>query len=126
MLSDKIKEATKTAHQQLEVLVVKRLKAIRSDVDYANLLKHFYAYFSKVEQAIAPFISAEVLPDYPSRRNTLYLKKDIEALGATTDELPIAQAPAVADTVSALGALYVMEGSIMGGRIMPLCWCTRY
>ena len=118
MLSDKIKEATKTAHQQLEVLVVKRLKAIRNNADYANLLKHFYAYFSKVEQAIAPFISAEVLPDYPSRRNTLYLKKDIEALGATTDELPIAQAPAVADTVSALGALYVMEGSIMGGRII--------
>lgn len=118
MLSDKIKEATKTAHQQLEVLVVKRLKAIGSNADYANLLKHFYAYFSKVEQAIAPFISAEVLPDYASRRNASYLKKDIEALGGTTDELPQAQAPVIASTISALGALYVMEGSIMGGRII--------
>ena len=34
MLSDKIKEATKKAHQQLEVLVVKRLKAIRGNEDY--------------------------------------------------------------------------------------------
>ncbi len=118
MLSDKIKEATKTAHQQLEVLVVKRLKAIRSNADYADLLKHFYAYFSKVEQAIAPFISAEVLPDYASRRNASYLKEDIEALGGTMDALPPVQAPVIRNTASALGALYVMEGSIMGGRII--------
>jgi heme oxygenase len=118
MLSDKIKEATKKAHQQLEVLVVKRLKAIRGNEDYANLLKHFYAYFSRVEQAIVPFISAEVLPDHAFRRNASYLKKDIEALGGTIDELPPAQVPIITNTISALGALYVMEGSVMGGRII--------
>lgn len=118
MLRDKIKEATKSAHQQLEALVVKRLKAIRNNADYADLLKHFYAYFSKVERAIAPFITAELMPDYTLRRNASYLKKDIEALGSTTNELPPAQAPVITNTLSALGALYVMEGSIMGGRVI--------
>src|SRR5690606_6314985 len=51
-------------------------------------------------------------------RNSAYLKKDIEALGATISDLPFAKAPAVANTMSALGALYVMEGSVMGGRII--------
>lgn len=118
MLSDHIKEATKNAHQQLEVVVVKKLKAIRSDADYAGLLKHFYAYFSQVEQAVASFITDDVLPDLAQRRNSSYLKKDIEELGSNTNELPAATAPRITDPVSALGALYVLEGSIMGGRII--------
>ncbi len=118
MLSTHIKEATKTAHQQLEKKVVLQLKAIRSDADYAALLKNFYAYFSKVEKAITPFITPEVLPDYKDRRNASYLKQDIEELGFSIDELPAAAAPAIGNTAQALGALYVMEGSIMGGSII--------
>ncbi len=118
MLSYSIKEATKTAHQQLEVVVVKKLKAIRSNADYADLLKHFYAYFNAVEKAIDPFITKEVLPDYGERRNSSYIRRDIESLGFTIDELPEAQPPAITSIPEALGALYVMEGSIMGGRII--------
>lgn len=115
MLNNEIKAATKAAHQQLEKAVVLRLKNIRSDVDYAEFLKHFYAYFYVVEQAIAPFITAEVLPDYAERRNSAYLRRDIEALGSNLSELPAAVAPTVNTTVEALGAMYVLEGSIMGG-----------
>lgn len=118
MLSTNIKEATRTAHQQLEKKVVLQLKAIRNEADYAALLKNFYAYFSQVEKAIAPFITPELLPDYKDRRNSSYIKKDIEELGFSTDELPAAIAPAIANTQQALGALYVMEGSIMGGSII--------
>lgn len=118
MLSNNIKEATKSAHQKLEVTVVKKLKAIRSHADYADLLKHFYSYFSTVEKTIAPYITTEVLPDYNQRRTSVYLKQDIEALGFSTNELPAAQSPEIHSTIEALGALYVMEGSIMGGKII--------
>lgn len=118
MLSVNIKEATKTAHLQLEKVVVQRLKAIHSDAGYADLLKHFYSYFSTVEKAIAPYITLAVLPDYKQRRNSAYLKNDIEELGSHTQELPPATAPLISNTAEALGALYVMEGSIMGGRII--------
>lgn len=118
MLSNNIKEATKTAHQQLEVIVVKKLKAIRSNEDYADLLKHFYVYFNAVEKVIAPFINTEVLPDYKERRNSKYLKQDIETLGYSIENLPEANAPVVQSTIAALGSLYVLEGSIMGGRII--------
>lgn len=115
MVSNEIKEATKVAHQQLEKTVVMRLKAIRSQADYADVLKHFYAYFHAIEQAIQPFITADVLPDYAERRNSDYIRQDIESLGGDMNDLPAAQAPEIQSVAAAFGALYVLEGSIMGG-----------
>jgi heme oxygenase len=118
MLSTAIREATKTAHQELEKRVVKKLKAIRGNEDYADLLRHFYAYFNHVEKAIAPFITEDLLPDYKERRNSSYLKNDIEALGGNVNDLPVTTLPEITNSLQALGALYVMEGSIMGGGII--------
>ncbi|MBE9598159.1 biliverdin-producing heme oxygenase [Pedobacter sp. MC2016-24] len=118
MLSNSIKEATREAHLNLEKKVVQKMKAIRSDADYADFLKHFYTYFNQVEQAIAPYITAELLPDHAERRNSQYLKQDIQELGGDVNDLPAAQAPEINNTLQALGALYVMEGSIMGGPII--------
>lgn len=118
MLSTTIKEATKEAHLQLEKKVVQKLKAIRSNQDYADLLRHFYAYFNHLEKVIAPFITADLLPDYAQRRNSSFLQKDIEALGGNIDNLPETSVPKITNAIQALGALYVMEGSIMGGSII--------
>lgn len=115
MLSTHIKESTKTPHQEVEKKVVLRIKAIRSEADYIDLLKHFYAYFNAVEQAIAPYITTAILPDLDNRRNSSYIKADIEELGGNINELPAAVAPNISNAVQALGALYVLEGSIMGG-----------
>lgn len=115
MLNTQIKEATKVPHQEVEKKVVSRIKAIRSEADYADLLKHFYVYFNAVEQAVAPYVTAAVLPDLAERRNAAYIKADIEALGSTIDDLPFATAPEISNTAQAIGALYVLEGSIMGG-----------
>ncbi|MEQ7798887.1 biliverdin-producing heme oxygenase [Pedobacter sp. ASV1-7] len=118
MLSTSIKEATKEAHLNLEKKVVQKMKAIRSDADYADFLKHFYAYFNQVEKAIAPYITNELLPDIAERRNSSHIKQDIEELGANVNDLPEANAPQIDNTIQALAALYVMEGSIMGGPII--------
>ncbi|MBD1431933.1 biliverdin-producing heme oxygenase [Sphingobacterium sp. DN00404] len=115
MVSTKIKEATKQAHQELEKTVVLQLKQVRSEADYARVLKNFYAYFSVVEKAIAPYIDSNTLPDIAERRNSTYIKRDIEELGSDATDLPAASAPVIHNTAQAFGALYVLEGSIMGG-----------
>jgi len=115
MIHTKIKEATTKAHQTLEKTVVYQLKQVRSERDYAEVLKSFYVYFQAVEQAIAPFIDANVLPDMAERRNSTYLKTDLEELEAALDQLPTATAPRIVNVAEAFGALYVLEGSIMGG-----------
>lgn len=117
-VSTNIKEATKDAHVALEKQVVQRLKSIRTNADYAAFLKYFYAYFNHVEKAIAPFITEGLLPDYQERRNSSYIKNDILALGSTVEDLPATTVPVIDNHLKALGALYVMEGSIMGGSII--------
>ncbi|MEL1254148.1 biliverdin-producing heme oxygenase [Flavobacterium sp. DGU38] len=114
MLSTQIKEATKMGHQETEKKVILRIKNISNEADYIELLKCFYAYFNLVEKAIAPYIHT-VLPDYSQRRNSSNIKIDIEELGGTIDKLPFAKVVEVKDAIQAMGALYVLEGSIMGG-----------
>jgi len=118
MLSEKIKEETKSAHLSLEKLVVQQLKSIKNNEDYGNFLKKFYTYFSQVEKVISPYITSQLLPDYADRRNSSYLENDIKALGFDVDETMTVAVPKIDNEVAALGALYVMEGSIMGGRII--------
>lgn len=114
MLSTQIKEATKTDHQETEKKVILRIKNIKNNDDYVELLKCFYAYFSAVEKAISSYIHT-VLPDYSERRNSSNIKTDIEELGGTIKKLPLAATTEVKDPIQAMAALYVLEGSIMGG-----------
>ncbi len=114
-LSNSIKEATKAGHQDTEKKVITRIKHIKTEQDYLQLLRCFYAYFSAVERAIAPYMTASILPDHEERRNSAYIKADIQELGGDFNNLPAATAPSVTNNLQAMGALYVLEGSIMGG-----------
>lgn len=118
MLSIYIKEATKEAHLQLEKQVIQKMKSISSNADYADFLKYFYTYFSQVENAIAPYITPELLPDYKDRRHAAAIKNDIEALGSHVNATSVLNLPEISNPLQAFGALYVMEGSIMGGAII--------
>lgn len=118
MLSSKIKEATTAAHLQLNKTVLEKMRSIRNNADYASFLKYFYTYFSQIEQTIAPYITEDVLPDYKDRRNSSYLKNDIAHLGGEIAKVPSVSLPAITNKLEALGALYVLEGSVMGGSIM--------
>src|SRR5690625_6961907 len=64
---------------------------------------------------MADFITEEILPDIKERRDSSYLQADIEELGGSMDNLPIAVVPEIHTVVDALSAMYVLEGSIMGG-----------
>jgi heme oxygenase len=119
MFTDTIKIATLENHQQVEKLLVGKMKNIRSTEDYVELLKMFYSYFSGLEQIIKPFISGDHLSDYEQRRKSEAIAYDIKILGgsvsafANTDQLPI-----INNNLQAFGALYVMEGSTLGGKII--------
>ena len=115
MFSKIIKEETKTAHQQVESKIVRHIKAITNEAEYADLLKGFYAFFSAVEAETESYITTEILPDKLSRRNSNFIKNDIESLGFNIDNLPLANAPKTNSVLEALSSMYVLEGSIMGG-----------
>ena len=119
MLSDQLKEQTLANHQTLEKLLVGKIKAITTEADYIDLLQNFYSYFGGLETVINQYITSAQLPDIGQRRKTAALADDIMTFGAT----PIEKADGAALTgidseAKAFGALYVIEGSTLGGSII--------
>ncbi len=115
MLNERIKSATKNGHQELEKEVIYRIKAIENNKDYAELLKYFYSYFLTLEASIEAHLPSSFDQYCANRRNAEDIKNDLELLGFSWDELPLAQLPTIENKNQAIGALYVLEGSIMGG-----------
>jgi heme oxygenase len=112
-----LKHQTEAAHQDLEALMMPWLQGIATRADYALLLKGFYGYFAPLEDAIAPFITTDVLPDGAHRRKASSLLSDLSQMEVAVDELTLAtRLPQIQSLPQALGALYVMEGSTLGGR----------
>lgn len=119
MLSEKLKEFTKTAHQLLEKKLITNIKAIHTQQDYAALLSLFYSFFGGMEVGIDEHIDTTLLPDYTQRRKAAALAEDLEDLKATLPEKASEKdTPSISSHLQAMGALYVMEGSTLGGKII--------
>jgi heme oxygenase len=115
MLSQTLKERTLTAHHELEKKLVAKMRDLGSLADYAKLLQLFHTYFGGLEQLIAAFVDETILPDYAARRKSTAIVEDLITLEAPVPPVTT-DLPEVNNTAQALGALYVMEGSTLGGR----------
>ncbi|MGD1847905.1 MAG: biliverdin-producing heme oxygenase [Salibacteraceae bacterium] len=113
-----IKKATKKAHVDLERKVTKEIKQIKTEADYIKMLKVFYHYFQPLSEQIDRFITADVLADKAQRRNASSLKHDIEELGGSISSDASPQLPEITNVHQALGAMYVFEWAILGGRFV--------
>lgn len=119
MLAEQLKKDTLTNHQQLEKMLVGRMKAIRSKEDYINLLQLFYSYFGGLEKLIDQYLDKSTLPDYDQRRKSASLAHDITTLGGAPREVATGAAlPAITNHLQAMAALYVIEGSTLGGKFI--------
>lgn len=112
-----IKQCTADNHTALETLLLPQLEAIRAAQDYMGILKSFYGFFKPVENLIEQFIDESILPDINTRRKASLLLHDLTFFKAHTAEIALAtHLPKITNVPQALGALYVLEGSTLGGR----------
>lgn len=119
LLSVHIKKATKRAHQLLEAVVVRQLKAIRSENDYAHLLNKFYGFFHPAERLLDNFLNDTNVPLYQQRRRSSSILDDLREIGSTGKEMALATSlPGIDNEHKALGVFYVLEGSTQGGTII--------
>lgn len=120
MITDRLKNETKEAHQALEHFLIPRIKGAGTMADYISLLKVFYGYFHPVEHIIDTQGVAEILTDYNGRRKAELLLNDIKAAvpHAETELRECCDLPTIATTAQALGAMYVLEGSTLGGTVI--------
>src|SRR4051812_49019631 len=114
MLSTALREQTKTAHQELEKLFVRRIRSLESINDYSAMLGMLYGFYHPLEQIIDPFITHDLLPDIDQRRKSQNLRDDINTLANGAEPGTILETnnlPSITCRSQALGALYVLEGS---------------
>lgn len=115
-----LRQATAAAHERLHHLPgLADLQAgtIGRD-DYAALLRRLLVFYRAVESVLAA--APSLLPygvDLAERRRSPLLLEDLAFLGAPAEPLPAAPSlPVPGSAAAALGMLYVIEGSTLGGR----------
>jgi heme oxygenase len=116
-----LRETTRHLHRQLEASI-DLASAFRSRQSYATLLLSYLGIYMAFEETLSPFRSALSQSGwhYHSRveplQNDLYalgfLAETLAASGRTTTSVPLHTFD------HALGALYVIEGSALGGQIL--------
>ena len=115
-----LRQATAAAHERLHHLpgfASLQAGTIGRD-EYAALLRRLLVFYRAVENGLAD--APPLLPygiDIAARRRSGLLAEDLAFLGAPAAPLPAPPAlPALRSAAEALGCLYVIEGSTLGGR----------
>jgi len=117
MLSVNLKEFTAFNHRQLEGKIISQIRAIKKPADYLKLLSLFYVFFGALEIQVKKHLHKGFLPDGKERRKTALLLEDFDQLGVKNVMLPGNKtAIFIKAHLQAIGALYVMEGSTLGGQ----------
>lgn len=118
MIMTKLKEATKHQHDSLEN-AVDILQNCSHQSGYVNLLRGFYSYHAAIEKSLARVDWQTLNFDFESRRKRFLLEKDLQSFGVNVAEVEMwADLPAIRAASEAVGCLYVLEGSTLGGRII--------
>jgi len=115
-LSEVVKKETAAAHAAAEKILVKSLHGMKSREQYAAMLLAFCGFYQPVQQLIQQYITVEDLPDKEQRRTASLLLQDLASLGMKTPEHKCNNLPVITNKVQAFGALYVLEGSTLGGQ----------
>jgi heme oxygenase len=114
-----LRAATMAAHRRVEETLALP-GSIRTAEDYRSWLVRFFAIYSPLEAHLARFSDWEQRGiDLHHMGHTAALRQDLIALGSDPDSFelaPSAMLPSLSSFAEALGALYVLEGSKLGGR----------
>lgn len=114
-----LKTETAQHHAETENYLVPHLQQIQSTTDYAAILGMFYGFFKPLEEQIADIISPDILPDISKRNKAHLAEEDLKIVNTAPagEQLPVAKSlPSINNLRQAFGALYVLEGSTLGGR----------
>lgn len=90
---------------------------------YLELVKKFYTIYRPMERRLSESMDwAQAGWDFEARLKTGWLEQDLQALGMSPEEiqnLPLcAYVPPVENLGQAIGCLYVLEGSTLGGQFI--------
>ncbi|MFJ4155633.1 biliverdin-producing heme oxygenase [Pseudomonas sp. NPDC089752] len=117
-----LREGTRDCHKSLEA----RLPFFDAGFNiaaYSRLIQAYYGFHAPLEACLGGY-------QEPIRAKTPALTLDLQALQLTAadiDALPLCQAlPVIDNEASALGVMYVLEGSTLGGQVLKRAMAERF
>lgn len=126
MLHERLKEHTRLHHITLEKTFIKGIQRLTGRADYASFLNVLYSFHSGSEDLLQVHLDHSRIPDFPERRRSCFLEEDLAALnGAQPVSTQCDTLPEIKSHSSALGVMYVLEGSTLGGRIVSKMIANR-
>ena len=118
-LRDRLRAETRDEHEATERALEGTLR-VATLAGYRRLLGRLYGFHVVWEPAAASVIADEAF--FGARRKLVLIADDLRSLGVTAAEIaalpPISPCPAPRDFADAMGAMYVVEGSTLGGQII--------
>ena len=113
-----IRSRTRPLHAQLESSF--DLTASLTSIEtYRDLLERYLSIYKPFEAELANQPATTLaLISWPERSRVAQLERDLAALGGKPEGMPAPALPKLDDLSSLLGALYVVEGSSLGGQII--------
>lgn len=116
-----LRQGTQACHKTLEA----RLPFFSDSFDHAayrRLVEAYYGFHAPLELRLSGYQGSE-------RHKAPALCQDLLALGASAaqiDALPLCERlPSITDQASALGVMYVLEGSTLGGQVLKRAMAER-
>jgi heme oxygenase len=117
---ERLRRETSGLHREIEEMT-DLPGSISTREDYVNLLRRLHEFHTAVEARLAdPSWAMEWLDlgiALPAHRRSHLLSEDLLSLGATLKEAGV-RLPRMDNIGQALGCLYVVEGSSLGGRVL--------
>ena len=119
MSTEDLRESTYPEHEASEKKMLIALKGIKTKKDYVRLLNWLYGFYAPLERRIRIYLTPDVFPDIDKRTRSEFLLWDILESGIPVPVPDFCKdLPVINSFARALGALYVLEGSTLGGRII--------
>jgi heme oxygenase len=113
-----LRQGTATLHQAVEREIGLNQSGLTRK-QYQHILGEFYRIYLPLEQALEAVLHRDLPSYYPGRRRTPHLESDLAHLKINCARLPRRQdLPSFPDLPAALGSLYVIEGSTLGGQMI--------
>jgi heme oxygenase len=123
-----LRNATQNQHEKIE----QQLDLLRPSFargDYLALLRSFYGFVQPWEHAVEPLLEPELPGFFELRRKLPNIAADLRYFGSTADDLACIasckQLPVLKNIGAALGSMYVIEGSSLGGAILSRHFATH-
>jgi heme oxygenase len=119
---ERLRTATSQSHTNLEALPVS-VSIMNPNVtnhEYAHYLSLMQDVVKDAEENIFPVLE-NIIPDLQNRLKSHFIANDLTALGHLKKEpgaLPLSKGAANISAGFALGIMYVVEGSSLGGRVI--------